>query len=192
MTFIVVWLYNDIAARTNWQVLFACLHPLTSTVYTVLNIPNKCTSLQFQEDQFTLRDPASHDRYCQLVAGPSGSFYSKEYGINSLSVLNELTYFNVCSGGLLPDIMHDVLEGALQYEVKLMLKAFIFEDHYFTLDQLNTKLETMELGYMDAKDRPTPITVTHLRSSDSYLLSQSGKLRLLVTKRATVSIYTIQ
>ena len=42
-------------------------------------------------------------------------------------------YFHVCGGGLLPDIMHNLLEGALQYEVKLMLKAMIFEDNYFDL-----------------------------------------------------------
>ena len=40
-------------------------------------------------------------------------------------------YFHVCGGGLLPDIMHD--EGVLQYEVKLMMKSMIEEDHYFSL-----------------------------------------------------------
>lgn len=42
-------------------------------------------------------------------------------------------YFNVCSGALLPDIMHDLLEGALQYELKLMLQLFIFQEQYITL-----------------------------------------------------------
>ena len=27
-------------------------------------------------------------------------------------------YFHVCEGGLIPDVMHDVLEGALVYEAK--------------------------------------------------------------------------
>lgn len=42
-------------------------------------------------------------------------------------------YFHVCDGSLIPDIMHDILEGALQYEVKVMLQAMISEDRYFTL-----------------------------------------------------------
>lgn len=42
-------------------------------------------------------------------------------------------YFHVCNGGLLPDIMHDVLEGALQFEVKLMLKEMIKVDKIFSL-----------------------------------------------------------
>jgi len=40
----------------------------------------------------------------------------------------------VCNGGLLPVIMHDVLEGALQYEVKLMLQWMIESACYFTFD----------------------------------------------------------
>jgi len=41
----------------------------------------------------------------------------------------------VCDGGLLPDVMHDILEGALQYEVKLLLKRMIGLDNYFTLGE---------------------------------------------------------
>ena len=44
---------------------------------------------------------------------------------------------HVCDGGLLPDIMHDVLEGALEYEVKLLLKTMICTDRYFTVDEFN-------------------------------------------------------
>ena len=39
----------------------------------------------------------------------------------------------MCDGGLLPDIMHDILEGAMQYEIKLMLKKMIEVDNYFTV-----------------------------------------------------------
>ena len=36
--------------------------------------------------------------------------------------------------------MHDILEGALQYEVKLMLKALIMEDEQFSLGMSVKKL----------------------------------------------------
>ena len=42
------------------------------------------------------------------------------------------SYFHVCDGGLLPDIMQDLLEGVLQYEVKVMLKEMITTDKYFS------------------------------------------------------------
>ena len=53
------------------------------------------------------------------------------FALQSLDFLYR--YFHVCDGSLIPDIMHDLLEGALQYEVKVMLKAMISEDKYFTL-----------------------------------------------------------
>ena len=56
------------------------------------------------------------------------------------SVLTELKYFDVTSGSLMPDVMHDVLEGVLQFEAKLLLQQFIHHDHYFALAQLISKL----------------------------------------------------
>lgn len=50
---------------------------------------------------------------------------SKRYGINRNSILNDLKYFHVCSGALIPDIMHDMLEGVLRHEVKLMLEVHL-------------------------------------------------------------------
>ena len=87
-------------------------------------------------------------------------------------------YFHVCDGGLVPDVMHDLLEGAMQYEVKLMLKKMIEIDNYFshrklripladiktmhytklhnsimTTDTFNTRLTNTELGYMEVSDK---------------------------------------
>ena len=83
------------------------------------------------------------------------------------------SYFHMCSGGLLPDIMHDLLEGALQYETKLMLQQFILREKYITLDAFNNRLERFELGYMEEKDRPSPISDTTLRSESSNTLKQA-------------------
>ena len=49
--------------------------------------------------------------------------YSVLYGINRRSILDSLTYFKVATGALIPDIMHDLLEGVLVLETKLMLKV---------------------------------------------------------------------
>ena len=51
------------------------------------------------------------------------SHYSTVFGINHRSPLEPLSHFSVASGALLPDIMHDVLEGALPLEIKHMLKV---------------------------------------------------------------------
>lgn len=74
----------------------------------------------------------SHQQQCSEIEGEFGNEASKLYGINRNSILNELLYFHVCSGALLPDVMHDVLEGAIQYEVKLMLQVmFCFSELKF-------------------------------------------------------------
>lgn len=121
-----------------------------------------------------LRDEKSHKQHCSLIEADATGEASKEFGINRNSILNQLTYFHVCNGGLLPDIMHDVLEGALQYEVKLLLQAMIESENYFTLEEFNSRLEHVELGHMECKDRPTPITSTTLYSSGSSI-KQKGK-----------------
>lgn len=100
---------------------------------------------------------------------------SKEFGLNRNSVLNELRYFNVCSGALLPDIMHDLLEGALQYELKLMLQLFIFQEQYITLSEINDRIAFLDLGYMEIKDRPSLLCDANLRAHSSTL-KQSGNL----------------
>ena len=49
--------------------------------------------------------------------------YSTVFGVNRRALLNTLHYFDVTSGALIPDIMHDILEGALPLQLKLMLKV---------------------------------------------------------------------
>ena len=58
------------------------------------------------------------------------------YGLHRNSILNSTRFFHIVDG-LAPDIMHDILEGSLQYEVKELLRHFIQVDKYFTIDALN-------------------------------------------------------
>ncbi len=51
----------------------------------------------------------------------------------------------MCDGGLVPYVMHDILEGALQYEIKLLLKRMVEVDKYFSLGK-KTKLLALEHG----------------------------------------------
>lgn len=92
----------------------------------------------------------------------------------------------MCDGALVPDIMHDVLEGALEYEVKLMLVVMIRRENYFSLAEFNSRLENIYLGYMEAKDRPTLISDTTLFSS-SNKLKQEGKEIMLHLRRSPFS-----
>ena len=76
--------------------------------------------------------------------------------------------------GLVPDVMHDVLEGVLQYEVKLLLRHLILEEKLCTLAQINSRLTSFDYGYQMSKDKLSPITDSRIHSTDSNLLGQSG------------------
>ena len=81
---------------------------------------------QFVESQFTLRTDERHSYHCgvldrQDLSSADKQHFSLVYGVNRRALL--LSYFSVASGALIPDIMHDVLEGALPLEVKLMPKV---------------------------------------------------------------------
>ena len=79
--------------------------------------------------------------------------------------------------GLVPDVMHDILEGSLQYDVKELLKYFIHTEKYFTLDELNKKISEFPYVLSDKATRPATIAQTVLASSD-HTVKQKGLFSL--------------
>lgn len=122
------------------------------------------------EKYFILRTRNGHNHQCQLI--DQDQELSKTYGVNRRSVLCNSRYFHVVDG-LPGDAMHDVLEGVLQYECKEMLKEFVFNEKYFTLDQLNERIRYFDYGYFNDKNKPSPIARQTLRS-ESNSLKQKG------------------
>ena len=84
----------------------------------------------------------------------------------------DLEYFDLCSGALVQDAMHDLMEGVLQYETKLLLCHYI-DNGNFTLQNLNTAIEHLELCSNMESDRPAIIKAKTLRS-EGNLLKQKG------------------
>ena len=70
-----------------------------------------------------------------MLLGNFAEADSITYGVNHRSVLNDIPDFHVADGQMPQDVMHVLLEGALQFEIKLMLKVFIFDKCYFDLDE---------------------------------------------------------
>lgn len=80
--------------------------------------------LQFNSDVFQPRTRESHARHCRALNGPLQGHLATTYGIVRHSILNTSEYFHV-TDGLASDMMHDVLEGCVQYEMKELTKHFI-------------------------------------------------------------------
>ena len=91
---------------------------------------------------------------------------STELGINYRSAFFELHHFHV--DVLLPDVMHDILEGTLQYEAKLILQHAITMK-YISYSMFESTLAGLELGYMEADNKPCQISSATLLSSEKTL-----------------------
>lgn len=77
--------------------------------------------------------------------------------------------------------MHDVLEGALELEVKLLLKHFVGKK-CVSLSTLNDAIESFPYGGADASNKPSPISskilASYLNNLVSYALYYAGPCTL--------------
>lgn len=123
-------------------------------------------------DAFQMRTRQTHANHCADLGGPLHDHYATTYGLHRDSCLNTLTYFHVTEG-LVPDVMHDCLEGCVQLEVKQLLKSFISR-RLLSIPTLNNLLQSFPYLGPDARNRPSIITEVTLASAD-HSLKQSGE-----------------
>jgi hypothetical protein len=130
------------------------------------------------------------------LSGPHPDHIATTYGVGRDSILNRYCTLHDCSStceyfhdwllisayfhvvdGLVPDVLHGVLEGVLQYGVKLLLRHLILHEKSFTLDQLNHCIQSFDYGYHMSKNKPSPIATSRLRSTEGNLLGQSDTVK---------------
>ena len=135
------------------------------------------------ESYFTLRTPHSYFQHCRLLSGPLRAHYSTTYGINYMSILEEAPGYSVVQG-LPHDIMHDLYEGVIPYEMKLLICYYI-DQKYFTIEDLNERIE--KFGFTDNKPRPLDTTLRtsdiKIRQSASQMMTLCQVLPLLIADR---------
>ena len=136
------------------------------------------------ESSCTLRTPESHFEQCSLLDGPLQNHFSTTYGINFLSILEEVPGFSVISG-LPHDIMHDLYEGVVPFELKLLLQHCVSRK-YFTIDELNNRLSSFP--FVCNEPRPIDPFVTRggdakIRQSASQMIVLSQHFPLLIGDR---------
>ena len=129
----------------------------------------KCrTCLVLEEDiktkyshcEFQLRNKKEHLRYCSAMEVKGlKSHFQKILGLKCNSILNSFKYFSV-TGGLVPDIMHDLLEGVLG-KVTCEVISHCIDSRLFSLKVFNKLIKKFNYGHAEIKDRPSPITSDH-------------------------------
>jgi len=78
-----------------------------------------------------------------------------KFGVQSECALNELQYFDFLNSPSV-DIMHDLLEGVVPFEIKIVLQKLISLG-CFSLEIVNQRLMAHNYGYLESKNRPNPI-----------------------------------
>ena len=82
----------------------------------------------FMEENFPLSSKISYDRQCSEIENAANDTVRNDlkitYGINKRSAFCSLPKFDITKQ-LPQDIMHSLLEGNVQYEIRLMLLYFI-------------------------------------------------------------------
>ena len=109
--------------------------------------------VDFKEEKYELRTPDKHkQQVTEISEDPSKSV---NYGINSSSVLDSITNFSVVTN-IPHDVMHDLLEGVLPYEMKLLFTHLVSEK-YVTIGINNDRLKRFDLGCTESSDILSPI-----------------------------------
>jgi len=120
-----------------------------------------------------LRTRETHSEHCSALGGPLHEHFSTTYGILAESVLNSSRYFHIIDG-MIPDVMHDILEGTLQLHIKWLLKYLILEKNFFSLNSLNIRIQSFAYGPADTSNKPTIIS-NEMLVSNGNCLKQSCK-----------------
>ena len=119
-----------------------------------------------------IRSRETHKQHCEKLKDLLYNHVTTTYGLTRDSILKSSKFFHILDG-LVPDGMHDILEGSLQYEVKELLKYFVNIKNYFTLDELNNKINEFPYVLTDKATRPATIAPTVLASND-HTVKQKG------------------
>ena len=131
----------------------------------------------FRDNCFTQRNIDQYHMQCQDIETAPTEQMRKDlestYGIEERSLLSKLPHFDITQQ-LPQDLMHILLEGSVQYEVRYILNHFI-ESGFITLTELNNKFAQLKLGYRDEANRPLPLKETIFKGQEKYKFKQTAE-----------------
>lgn len=70
--------------------------------------------------------------------------------------------------------MHDLLEGVCNYDMSIIIRNLILEFKYFSLEDLNNRIQFFDYGPIEIKNRPPLITEHSLKSNNTTICKMSA------------------
>ena len=148
---------------------FTCCFTANYPCRTCKSHKTECKN-QVEEDQGMLR---TEESYTQDVATNDLS----STGVSSYSYFSDLSYFSVVDN-YARDTMHDMLEGVIPMEVKLVLQDFIDED-YISLEEVNCRISSFSYGFPDTQNRPNIIKASALANPKGASGQKAAQMQCL-------------
>ncbi|XP_036329577.1 uncharacterized protein LOC118741715 [Rhagoletis pomonella] len=88
---------------------------------------------------------------------------SKETGIVSECNFNVLRDFHAVENYSV-DVMHDIFEGILNLEISLIILSYIRTEKYFTIDDINNRINFFDYGHIHNLNRPPQLCLDNLKT----------------------------
>lgn len=125
------------------------------------------TQTQVIENEEKLRNEMNYEIGCQNFS----------HGIKEMCIWNSLSNFHVTKN-ISCDLMHDLLEGVLRYDMGKILNTLIHKK-YFTLDHLNDRIKFFKFNEADLGNLFPQIKYEHLKKQ-KIIMSASEMLAFVV------------
>ncbi|KAK3921572.1 LOW QUALITY PROTEIN: Protein cubitus interruptus [Frankliniella fusca] len=118
-----------------------------------------------------LRTCEEHQRQVELITARPNLL--SEFGVKKSCPLNEAPYFD-CTSSSVFDAFHDVLEGVVPLDIKLVIRHFIFVENLFTVKDLNHRIASFSYGIPDSKNNPSANFTADMLTQSGGKLKQTG------------------
>lgn len=105
-----------------------------------------------KDSRIVLRTTSSYENH--VLSATSDNIV---FGIKNRIILNDLNYFKLFDVPNV-DIMHDMLEGVVQYEIKVFIKILL-NNKIANLNQINERIKFFNFGSINKNVKPSPIIV---------------------------------
>lgn len=113
-------------------------------------------TIEVRSEVFTLRTKDIHADHLRIIEENKWPSY---YGVKSKCILSKhLSHFDVTTG-FPPDVVHDLFEGIVPFELALCLNLLI-KKKYFTLCTLNEAISSFNFKWADKTNRPHPVALS--------------------------------
>lgn len=115
---------------------------------------NECQRLFTDDYPNKLRNEVLHAQHCSHVHDPT---VASSFGVKRMCILNNLQYFSVVDNYAV-DLMHDILEGVGQFELKLLF-GYLAENKIVSKQDVTERVYAFNYGYLERKNRPSRLNL---------------------------------